>query len=384
MASSHKETLRRAKLLQRDVLVGLTDAERAIVADGEKGRHAEATEREAHAAQLKEKAENCMDTVKVYERCNIQVAECLRQLGQCLRRLQHTRYAQFADLKVCQQRLSLRSKAPEQELTGDMAQHALEEQETCIGEAREHLLSLEGETRRALKMIDELRNELSKDAASQRHVADRCRQTVAVLMCPTAEAPEDNWQPEPRADLQKRADFLLTAARDLIARSSSACRATDERCKAARQKAELLLERRLLDTEKAAKQLREQASEVDYTIAVAERSLARSVKRCMGKENLMKAAQLDRTRQKLDHLCKTRTAIKLHIQDKLKMQTIDASCRKVTSQSASRPATAGRSFSESALRQRPTEEDPRTLPRLDSESGARNRPKSAATYKSGN
>ena len=29
--------------------------------------------------------------------------------------------------------------------------------------------------------------------------------------------------------------------------------------------------------------------QVDYTIAVAERSLARSVKRCMGKENLMKA-----------------------------------------------------------------------------------------------
>lgn len=36
---------------------------------------------------------------------------------------------------------------------------------------------------------------------------------------------------------------------------------------------------------------------MDYTIAVAERSLAKSVKRCMGKSTLAKAAKLDRTRR---------------------------------------------------------------------------------------
>ena len=51
-----------------------------------------------------------------------------------------------------------------------------------------------------------------------------------------------------------------------------------------------------METEQAAKALREQASEVDYTIAVAERSLAKSAKRCMGRAMLAKAAKLDRTR----------------------------------------------------------------------------------------
>lgn len=204
----------------------------------------------------------------------------------------------------------------------------------------------------------------------------------------------------------QRAEMLLAAAAELATRCGLAVQGTDDRCRRAKQRSELLLERRLMDTEKASKQLREQASEVDFTIAVAERSLARSAKRCAGKENLAKVAKIDATRTALDHLRQTRQALKIHIQNKFKMQTIDASCRKVTSQSASsvetRPATASlasqRSMSAGAGPRRPADdgfEKGRGLPRLstdsacslvvpeaDAPSAARlNRPKSAATYK---
>ena len=51
-ASARMLALVQSTASRRDVLVGLTDAERAIVADGEKGRHAEATEREAGLGSL--------------------------------------------------------------------------------------------------------------------------------------------------------------------------------------------------------------------------------------------------------------------------------------------------------------------------------------------
>jgi len=406
-AVAHHHALRKAKSLSRHVLQGISDAEKAIVADAEKGRAAEASEREVQAAALKVRADTCMEVVKMCEKCNVQVDDMLRQIGQCLRRLQHARYAQFADLKVCQQRLYLRSDAPSEEMAGDAAQNSLEEQRVCISEARNELLNLEGECRRALEMIGQLRLDLSKEGASQRHSAERCRAVVAILLSVSADPAEDVDIPEPRnAELGQRAEMLLAAAAELATRCGLAVQGTDDRCRRAKQRSELLLERRLMDTEKASKQLREQASEVDFTIAVAERSLARSAKRCAGKENLAKVAKIDATRTALDHLRQTRQALKIHIQNKFKMQTIDASCRKVTSQSASsvetRPATASlasqRSMSAGAGPRRPADdgfEKGRGLPRLstdsacslvvpeaDAPSAARlNRPKSAATYK---
>lgn len=384
-----QRTVCRAKSLQRQLLTGLSDAEKAIVADAAKGRAAEATVREDKAAMLKDKADSGMELVKNCERCLLEVGAMLRQLGQGLRHLQHTRYAQFADLKVCQQRLHLRSEAPGEEAR-DLAQQALEGQLRGISDARTELLSLEGECRRALEMITELRNDISKESASQRHAAEKCRATAAVLMSVSAEAPEEVEVPPANEDLLPRADHLLLAAKDLLSRSSKSIQSTDQNCSRLRQRAELLLERRLLETEKAAKLLREHASEVDYTIAIAERSLAKSEKRCLGKENLAKAAKLDSTRNALDQLLATRQAMKVQMQNKLKMQSIDGSCRKVTSQSASdplslsmsRPASAGRS-----VRQMPEEmEQVRSLPRLDCADGTaqaaqrRTRPQSA-TYK---
>jgi len=382
-----QRTVCRAKSLQRQLLTGLSDAEKAIVADAARGRAAEATEREDRAAMLKEKESTGMELVKKCDKGILEVGAMLRQLGQGLRRLQHTRYAQFADLKVCQQRLHLRADAPNEE-SRDLAQRALEGQLRGISDARSELLSLEGECRRALEMITELRNDLSKESASQRHAAEKCRATAAVLMSVSADDPEDVEVPEANGELLPRADHLLLAAKDLLSRCSKSIQSTDQNCSRLRQRAELLLERRLLETEKSAKLLREHASEVDYTIAVAARSLEKSEKRCLGKENLAKAAKLDSTRNALHHLRETRQAMKLQMQNKLKMQTIDASCRKVTSQSASspslgslsRPASAGRSV-------RPDEmEQVRSLPRLDCDGTAqtaekRMRPQSAATYK---
>lgn len=352
-------TLRKAKSLQRDVLTGLTDAERAILADAAKGRAAEATEREDQASMLRGKSEKCADLVRNCERCILEVDAMLRQLGQGLRRLQHTRYAQFADLKVCQHRLNLRAEAPDEEAC-DMAQRALEEQGRCISDARFELFGLEGECRKALQMIGELRNDISKESASQRLAGEKCRANAAVLMSVSADTPEEVDVPPPNRELLPRANYLAVQAEDLLSRCSKSIQSTDKNCFRARRRAELFLENRLLETEKSAKALREQASEVDYTIAIAERSLAKSIKRCLGKENLAKAAKLEDTRSALDHLRETRQAMKLQIQNKLKMQVIDGSCRKVTSQSASRPATAGKSRQPSDV-----VEQSRSLPRLD-------------------
>ncbi|OLP80157.1 hypothetical protein AK812_SmicGene39461 [Symbiodinium microadriaticum] len=221
-AVAHHHALRKAKSLSRHVLQGISDAEKAIVADAEKGRAAE-----VQAAALKVRADTCMEVVKMCEKCNVQVDDMLRQIG----------YAQFADLKasfkVCQQRLYLRSDAPSEEMAGDAAQNSLEEQRVCISEARNELLNLEGECRRALEMIGQprprlrspkkertsfgddltprLRLDLSKalgysllpvpcsrpvlrclveEGASQRHSAERCRAVVAILLSVSADPAE--------------------------------------------------------------------------------------------------------------------------------------------------------------------------------------------------
>ncbi|CAK9040402.1 unnamed protein product [Durusdinium trenchii] len=108
-------------------------------------------------------------------------------------------------------------------------------------------------------------------------------------MSVSADTPEEVDVPPPNRELLPRANYLAVQAEDLLSRCSKSIQSTDKNCFRARRRAELFLENRLLETEKSAKALREQASEVDYTIAIAERSLAKSIKRCLGKENLAKA-----------------------------------------------------------------------------------------------
>lgn len=338
---SHQLALQKAKSLSRSVLFGVHEAERAVIADAGRRRAAEKDGKEAQVAKLREKAAACMEVVKSSEECVGHVREMLRQLGQCLRQLQCTRYAQFAELKVCEHRLRLRSAGPPEELVKDKAQKALYNQQLFINGARDELLSLEREVKKALEIIGELKSDLSADAAGQRHQAENCRASVALVQNAISVAQiEDKLEREGahgnvNQEVLDRARALLDEASRLAERCGEAVYRTGDQCARAKARAEECLAQRTLESENAAKELRKQAAEVDYTIDAAERSLEKSCKRLQGREEVSRAAHLDRTHFALQQLRNTRQQIKVEIQRKSKMQSIDESCRKVTTQSAS-------------------------------------------------
>jgi len=369
---SHELALQRAKSLSRSVLSGIQDAEKAVIADAENRKAADMGEREATIVKLKAKAAECMEVTKSSEECLVHVAEMLRQLGQCLRRLQHARYAQFGELKVCEQRIRMRSAGPPEELVKDRAQRALREQYNCISNARDELLGLEKEVKRAQSMIENLRDELAKDASSQRHASHQLQSTIVIIQqALTFEAAESKDSAEKdNFEVLERTAALLAAAARLAGRCGEAVQRTSEECSVTRVRAEELLVQRTHQSESAAKKLRQQATEVDYTITVAERSLSKTSKRLAGRPKVSKEAKLDRTKSMLQELRGTRKQLQEEIQRKLAMLSIDESCRKVTAQAAaaedianaggsrligSRPATASgisgmrRSASDAAL-----------------------------------
>lgn len=338
---SHQLALQKARSLSRSVLHGIHEAERAVIADAQRRKTADKEGREAQLAKLREKATACVEVVKSSEECVGHVREMLRQLGQCLRQLQHTRYAQFAELKVCEHRLRLRLGGPPEELVQDRTQKALYSQQLCINGARDELLSLEREVRKALEIIGELRSDLSADAASQRHQAENFRASVAVVQNATTFAGLDGkLELEGTAgninqEVLDRARALLDEASRLAERCGEVVYRTGEQCTRAKARAEDFLAKRTLESESAAKALRRQAQEVDYTIDVAERSLEKTSKRLHGREKACRVANLDKTQFMLQELRDTRQQIKTEIHRKFEMQRIDESCRKVTTQAAS-------------------------------------------------
>eukprot|EP00931_Biecheleriopsis_adriatica_P015547 TRINITY_DN11817_c0_g1_i1.p1 TRINITY_DN11817_c0_g1~~TRINITY_DN11817_c0_g1_i1.p1 ORF type:complete len:469 (+),score=113.31 TRINITY_DN11817_c0_g1_i1:69-1475(+) len=348
---SHQLALQKAKTLSRSVLSGVEAAEKAVIADAERRKADDQGEREEKTSRLRAKIESCLRVVKASEQCNLHVQETLRQLRRCLRQLQLTRYAQFAELQVCEHRLQLRLTGPPEELVGDKAQKALRDQEQLIKHSREELLKLEAELKKAIRMIDEVRVALGSNAASQRHLAEHCRASIvsvqqALHVGDAAQA--DDEAPEESYEGLERAEYLLSAAAQLIERCGVAAQQTEKQCTRARTRSESLIAQRATESEQAAKMLRLQATDVDYTIATAERSLDKSSKRLSGRDEASKAAGLDRTKRLLRDLEQTRMQLKEEIQRKLAMQSIDESCRKVTTQSAS----AATMFSNTKLERR--------------------------------
>ncbi|CAE8627984.1 unnamed protein product, partial [Polarella glacialis] len=222
---------------------------------------------------------------------------------------------------------------------------ALTEQQLTIASSRQDLLALEAECKKALEVLDALRLNLSKDGARYRHFAQQCQHSIVYAQQMTAAALAasglDMSLIESRTDegqsleaMLERSNMLLSAADNLARRCWECVERTGDTCSRTKTKAEDLLCQRTHESEQAAKQLRQQATEVDYTIIMAEKSLSKSSKKLAGKQ-MARTAKLDRTHVMLEHLRETRQQIQGQIQQKLSMLSIDESCRKVTAQSAS-------------------------------------------------
>lgn len=340
---NHLLTLRRAQRLSRSILDGARDAEKAWQKDDERRKADAGSVLEVKASQLRARAQEKIDVAKSCDTCIELVNDMHRRLGLSMRRLQHARYAQFAELKVCERRLDLRCTAPAEELLADQAQKALEEEKRCIIASREDILKFESEVKNALEVMEGLRDSLLKDSASQRIAAEHCRAATVIALNQSklgmSVAPEDScadeeYETESCRDGVERAYVLIAAAEGLSVKSAEIVKTTGELCRQAKDRVEACLERCALATEEAAKALRHGAAEVDYTLLVAERSLVKSGKKLAGREAIAKEAKLDQTFALLGDLRDTRQELQAQIQRKLLMLGIDESCRKVTAQAA--------------------------------------------------
>lgn len=355
--SSHELILARTRSLSRGVLNGVREAEAAVAHGLLRRKEAQAGQLEAAANRLRARAADNLESAKLAESQIRQVDEAVRQSAQSLSKLQHSRYAQHGALKVCERRLELRENCPGIDPSSDYTHQALHYEWQTLSFARHDLLALEWEVKLALESLQAMRSCLSQDFAKRKHAAELCRSNIVSAQQAAAhgqtggghlsdahgEAAEDK-------SVLLRAMAMLAAAEGLGSRCTEVVQRTGRECRTAATRTESSLQQRVAEVEEAGKNLRKQACEVDYTIALAERSLTQASKKL---DVSGRASQIDSTKALLEELRLARQNLQVEIQQKFSQLTIDESCRKVTPQSASgvetnvggaerrRPATAG-------------------------------------------
>lgn len=355
---SHELVLARTRSLSRGVLAGIREAETAATVGAARRKAESSGVVEQLASRLRVKAQESSDAAKMAELQVRQVDEAIRQAGQSLSKLQHSRYAQHGSLKVCERRLELRQNCPGIDPAADATHQALHFEWQALSFARHDLLALEWEVKLALESLQAMRACLSQDAAVRRHAAEHCRAKIvsvqqAVLQgsAPNLVDLDDRIEATDDKLVLHRAFTMLSAAESLGRRVTEVVLRTGKEVRTAQQRTEQVLSNRVAEVEEAGKNLRKQALEVDYTIGQAERSLASTSKKL---DASSRSSPYETTMAMLEELRKARQHLQVEIQLKVTQLSVDEACRKVTPQSASamdantstmdrrRPGTAGK------------------------------------------
>eukprot|EP00933_Yihiella_yeosuensis_P079874 TRINITY_DN93292_c0_g1_i1.p1 TRINITY_DN93292_c0_g1~~TRINITY_DN93292_c0_g1_i1.p1 ORF type:complete len:563 (+),score=139.83 TRINITY_DN93292_c0_g1_i1:58-1746(+) len=160
--------LTRAKSLAKDVLQRLRANESEDLANKEAREVSLRRQKEGVKKRVQQKVKVHSEVINNSQKSIRQIEDAIVQVEGVQSRITHERYARFADMKVCERRLELRSKRPARENFRDAVQEALEREKYVLNQARQELLSFEAETKRAHGELQELRAALSHDTGARR------------------------------------------------------------------------------------------------------------------------------------------------------------------------------------------------------------------------
>lgn len=254
---------------------------------------------------IKKKIDKTGDMCKALDGRIESVEDTIRQVGECLFRLQRAHRCKWAPLNVCERRLELREGRPIQELVRDDVHAALESERSTLVGARSSLELHLSKMREAIMGLDRAHRELREDLQHKRHALRIDRSCLSPkkplqhtgaedrLVLPSLQDVGHYGAPPSPKDTRRGTGLLQEVQRqettqDLLAR---ACRAeedamhlahagqdlmaTAERaCVRATQQTNAALARRVEETQALKAQLEAHIIQTDDTIAQMEMSLA--------------------------------------------------------------------------------------------------------------
>lgn len=328
-----KATLCRVEALTRDVFDNVY-------------RNKAAEDAARKAMQEHAKREREKQRVKVHARCRVHEG-IIKASMKCMKQIEHAvvqvegaqgkmtgeRYTRFADSKVCEHRLDLRSKRPEKELYRDTVQHLLEKESQSLNSSRQALLKEESECRRLLGELKAVFDELAKDIGNRRLAMKKDISTI------NAGADTELHNPECISDaasreIAQRAYELVESGLKLKDHSEEVVKRIKTESSVISKRVTQALQLHTKELASLRASLARQVVESEGAIEKAEQQLGRMLPRIdMGDETLKEAA--DKLQALLRDLRATRSRTSEDLRNKTTALDIDNSCRKVTPQMAS-------------------------------------------------
>jgi hypothetical protein len=331
--SSTQATLCRVEALTRDVFDNVYKNQAAEAAARKAMQEHAKREREKQRVKVHAGCRRHEATIKASMKCMREIEHAVVQVEGAQGRMTAERYTRFAESKVCEHRIDLRSRRPGPELFRDTVQQLLEKEMHCLTSAREELLSQESECRRLLSELKAVFDEMAKDIGNRRLAMKKDISTISAGMDVELQNPECISDSGSQNMLQRGYEFI-----DL---GLKLCTHSDEIVKRIKTEASVMTKRvanaLALHTKELASfraKLARQVVESEGAIDKAEQQLSRMLPRIeMGDVALKDTA--GKLQALLRDLRATRQKTSEDLRNKTTALEIDNSCRKVTAQMAS-------------------------------------------------
>lgn len=340
----------RSSVLMRGVLRKCQEEEVRAIAGLKEGAYRRDRKRDHQRRVLKHKIQDSVANAAASESCLRAVDDAIKDLAQVLTRLQHERYSQFAALQVCERRLELRGASPS-EAGRNQAQEALQAEKKVLHSARQELLSMEGDVKDTSAGLDTIRSELSKDTARKRLTVEAARSgLISVASAPVLSTSmgatrslSDEDAVLDSATIRSQAWSLMDHAHNLSMQSGVVIARLKADSKRATARVGESLSKYSRELEETINHFRQHAKEVDYTIVVAERSLA-STKKKLDLHDPQSMSTFEAAENMLEELRLSRKELQHDMRQKSLSLSIGEACKKVTPKTASvrlRPQSTG-------------------------------------------
>lgn len=335
--SSTQATLCRVEALTRDVFDNVYRNQAAEVAARKAMQEHAKREREKQRLKVHARCRVHEGIIKASMKCMKEIEFAVTQVEGAQGRMTAERYTRYAESKVCEHRLDLRSKRPGPELFRDSVQQLLEKELQSLNSAREELLKQESECRRLLIELKTVFDEMAKDIGNRRLAMKKDISTINAGTDVELQHPQCISDAGSRNMAQRGYECIEVSLKlkdlseEIVKRIKTEASVM---CKRVGQA--LALHTKELATLRA--QLARQVVESEVAIEKAEQQLSRMLPRIE-----MGDVALKDTADKLQALLRDLRATRLRTSEDLRNKTtaleIDNSCRKVTPQMASGEAT---------------------------------------------
>lgn len=205
---SSEKNMMQARNLIRDMLTIVRNNEVAEASNKEAAQEADKREKEAKKTAVFNKAAAHEKVIATSFKCMQDIEDAILQTEDSLSKLTHERYRGFANLQVCERRLELRSKRPEQEKFKDALTDALNSEKQILEASRQELLELETQGKKIVYDMRDKRKFLSEDTGFRRlQMMEDMKTLSPQVALPPVKSPKASNSPKKGNAEQKEVTF---------------------------------------------------------------------------------------------------------------------------------------------------------------------------------